>query len=49
MNKLQLAFCVTLLAFGAGQAASALTLKSGQVLSSDGQVYDAPALNRRKR
>ena len=40
MNKLQLAFCVTLLAFGVSHAASALTLKSGQVLSSDGQVYD---------
>jgi len=31
---------VALLTFGFGQAASALTLKSGQVLSSDGQVYD---------
>ena len=40
MNKLQLAFCATLLAFGVSHAASALTLKSGQVLSSDGQVYD---------
>ena len=40
MNKLQLAFCATLLVFGVSHAASALTLKSGQVLSSDGQVYD---------
>ncbi|MEK9856041.1 MAG: hypothetical protein VW495_14675, partial [Rhodobiaceae bacterium] len=32
--------CVTFLTFGFGHAGSALTLKSGQVLSSDGQVYD---------
>ena len=36
MNKFQLAFCATLLALGVSHAASALTLKSGQVLSSDG-------------
>ena len=40
MNKLPFALCVSLLAFGFSHAATALTLKSGQVLSSDGQVHD---------
>ena len=40
MTRLRFVFCVTLLTFGVGHAASALTLKSGQVLSSDGQVYN---------
>jgi hypothetical protein len=40
MTRLRFVFCVTLLTLGVGHAASALTLKSGQVLSSDGQVYD---------
>jgi len=40
MNKLHFALCVTFLTFGFGHAGAALTLKSGQVLSSDGQVYD---------
>jgi hypothetical protein len=40
MNKPHFALCVTFLTFGFGHAGSALTLKSGQVLSSDGQVYD---------
>ena len=40
MNKLYFALCVALLTFGFGHAGFALTLKSGQVLSFDGQVYD---------
>ena len=40
MNKLPFAIVVSILALGFGHAATALTLKSGQVLSSDGQVYD---------
>jgi len=40
MSKLQTALFTALLIFGFGSGATALTLKSGQVLSSDGQVYD---------
>ena len=40
MKKLQLALCITFLTFGFGHVGYALTLKSGQVLSSDGQVYN---------
>ena len=40
MNKLPFAIVVSILALGFGHTATALTLKSGQVLSSDGQVYD---------
>jgi len=40
MKKLQLALCITFLTFGFGHVGYALTLKSGQALSSDGQVYN---------
>lgn len=40
MRKLRCAFFTALLIFGVHNGAAALTLKSGQVLSPDGQVFD---------
>ncbi|MEX0502151.1 hypothetical protein AB3X55_00980 [Alphaproteobacteria bacterium LSUCC0719] len=40
MSKLRCAYFTALLIFGLTHGAAALTLESGQVLSSDGQVYD---------
>ena len=40
MKKTHIFVLAATLAFGFGQMSSALTLKSGQVLSSDGKVYD---------
>ena len=40
MKKIHVFLVASLAIFGFGHAATALTLKSGQVLSSDGEVYD---------
>nr|BDD45938.1 hypothetical protein 2 [Alphaproteobacteria bacterium] len=40
MRKTPIVVLAATLAFGFAQMSNALTLKSGQVLSSDGKIYD---------